>query len=33
MKMPYLISGYEADSAAQKKLFARLFAFGSKSLP
>ena len=25
MKMPFLISGYEVDSAANKQLFGRLF--------
>lgn len=30
MKVPYLISGYEVDSASNKKLFSKLFALGCK---
>lgn len=28
MKMPYLVSGFEVDSAANRKLFGRLFTLG-----
>ncbi len=31
MKLPNLISGYEADNAANNKLFARLFELGDLS--
>lgn len=31
MKMPYLISGYEANNASNDKLFSRLFALGDTS--
>ena len=28
MKKPYLVSGYEVDSASDNKLFQKLFALG-----
>ena len=30
MKMPYFVSGFEVDSAANRKLFGKLFALGSQ---
>ena len=32
MKVPYLVSGYEADSAGENKLFPKLFALGDQSI-
>ena len=32
MKKPYLVSGYEADNAADNKLFSKLFALGDQSV-